>query len=503
MTPVCAPAWRAGFIATLTALAAGPWAPVQAQPVYAVDREQANVRQNATPQAPLLGILRQGEQVVEVRRHERWLEVRLPDGRTGWIHAALLQPRLVVEGQGVRIRSQPTTQGRSVTMLFRGQEVGRLQERGAWTQVRLEDGRTGWLSSRYVRAKTEQDLRQERPAVAADEALAVPEPEAVVEAEPGGAAVPPGAADAAAILQRNPYADGLRQEADGRHLEALQSFTEVLESDPTHLNALVHAAQAHRNLGQYEQALAKLYRALDLTGGRKDVYLTLGEVYRLSSEPDSAAKYQALFRGEGATADGPAEGRPDEVAAGGAPAATAGPAPAASDADAEALEAEARDAEAPDAGLDDAGLFRAPWVLVGLGGIALLALAAIAWWIASGSSSSARVPADGGRFGKVWHQEEKEARQGRATPEEEAELDRQIEGKWRELRASAEAFTGVAGGGEADGVDRVLDQMEGLRQILESQEERARLYADIVRLQNMKIDAMTDEIRRLRTRGKA
>jgi hypothetical protein len=49
-----------------------------------------------------------------------------------------------------------------------------------------------------------------------------------------------------------------------------------------------------------------------------------------------------------------------------------------------------------------------------------------------------------------------------------------------------------------EGVDGILDQVEGLRRTLEGQDERVRIYADIVRLQNMKIEAMTEEISRLR-----
>jgi len=53
----------------------------------------------------------------------------------------------------------------------------------------------------------------------------------------------------------------------------------------------VHAARAHRAPGQYD--------ALEVGGEReKDAYLNLGEAYRLRAEPDSAAKYRALYRGD-------------------------------------------------------------------------------------------------------------------------------------------------------------------------------------------------------------
>ena len=136
---------------------------VSAQSVYAVDRQQVNVREDATTQSARIRVLRQHEEVVELRRVGQWMHVRMPDGTPGWIHAQLLVPRLLVVGEGVRMRARPSTAGASVTMLFRGQQVTRLSQSGNWTQVELLDGRTGWLSSQYVRDKMEQDLRIERP----------------------------------------------------------------------------------------------------------------------------------------------------------------------------------------------------------------------------------------------------------------------------------------------------------------------------------------------------
>ena len=44
----------------------------------------------------------------------------------------------------------------------------------------------------------------------------------------------------------------------------------------------------------------------------------------------------------------------------------------------------------------------------------------------------------------------------------------------------------------------ILDQVEDLRKALDMQDERARIYADIVRLQNMRIEVMNEEVRMLR-----
>jgi hypothetical protein len=144
-------------------------------------------------------------------------------------------------------------------------------------------------------------------------------------------------------------------------------------------------------------------------------------------------------------------------------------------------------------------MFDTPWLPVGLAGIGLLALAAVGWWVLGTSThrtkKGAAVVADP-RFEKVWDEESQQARQGKATTEEEAELDLQIDTRWRELKESTGTFATSQSTGE--GVDGILDQVEGLRRTLEGQDERSRIYADILRLQNMKIDAMTEEIARLR-----
>ena len=81
---------------------------------------------------------------------------------------------------------------------------------------------------------------------------------------------------------------------------------------------------------------------------------------------------------------------------------------------------------------------------------------------------------------------------------EEEELDRQIDEKWAALRQGSGAE------GEEAALDGLLQRMEALRDELDQQDEREKIYADIVRLQNMKIEALKDEIRLIRrgaTRG--
>lgn len=475
-------------------------APSLGQAILAADRDQVNIRADATVQSSRIAVLERGEEVEELLRHNEWVQVRLADGRSGWVHSQLVQPRLVVEGQGVRVRAAASSQSASLTMLYRGQEVGKVGERGNWLEVRLSDGRTGWAYGRYLRAKTAADARALTPTSpvaevedAPEESLAAPaeaghapKPKADVPVvddtarlEPGDAALAeeareagPGAEAAEeelSLVRRNPYAAGLQHEAAGESDRALVRFEQVLAADPANVNALYHAAKAHRQLGQLDEALGKLNRGLELSGGRIDLYLTLGEVYRSRGEADSAAKYQALFLGE----EPPAVATPLET-------------------------------EEPE--VEGEGQLPVGKLAIALGLLVFL-LSLGVWWVrrkpASPRPAEARTQGRRTRgsahFEQTLEEQSAATREGRATPEEERELDRQIEDKWRELRESADLFAATparsTGEGEEENLSRLLDQVEALRRGLDLQDERARIYADIVRLQNMKIEAMREELR--------
>jgi len=488
--------WLNQCAAAALVLLGGLASPSLGQAILAVERDQVNIRADATVQSIRVAVLRRGEEVEELVRHNEWVQVRLADGRSGWVHSQLVQPRLVVEGQGVRVRATASSQSASLVMLYRGQEVGKIGERGNWLEVRLSDGRTGWAYGRYLRAKTAADAQALTPTLPEAGAAGPPPeslPEVAASAEPVRVAVarvtegaaPPGPAVAVpvadavevpaeiareefALVRRNPYVAGLQHEAAGESDRALARFEEVLSTDSVNVNALFHAAKAHSQLGQLDEAMGKLTRALKISGGRKDLYLTLGEVYRLRGEADSAAKYQALFRGEE---------------------------PPATEAPAAVVEREG-DGERS---LPLAKLSVAAGLLIFLVGLGV-------WWArrkpASTRPGGARGDRRGrgkARFERALEQESAATQEGKVTPEEDRELDRQIEDKWRELRQSADLFSSTpaaqVGEGEEGNLNRLLDQVEALRRGLDLQDERAQIYADIVRLQNMKIEAMREELR--------
>jgi SH3-like domain-containing protein/tetratricopeptide (TPR) repeat protein len=492
------PVWlRYCLLASVPAVCLAPGS-AASEPVVIIDRKQVNIRTDATTQSPRVAVLEAGVEVEEIRRHGQWLQIRMLDGNIGWVHSELVRQRFVVIGNGVRVRSGPSTTDDAVTMLYDGQELGKISQQDGWMKVSLSDGRTGWIHQRFARRKTGDDVRASLPKGLAQlpDPSAVEDPPAAPEvrsqfieraeesvaaqvettdtAEPSAIEI-----DLEQELLRNPYAEGLQQEAGGDHRTALERFEEVLAKDPDHLNALFHAAQAHTRMREYDEALVKLYRALEKSGGRKDIYLTLGEVYRRQAMLDSARKYETLFAGGVIDIGLPIE--PVEV-----------PEPVGS--------------STPD---------ELPWLLLAIAGSGFAVIVAVVAWMRLRGGEAKGAPGGGkaakkekqksGKFARALEHEGDEVSQGKATEGEEETLDRQIDDKWRELKQSAQLFGPGAerqGDDEEGTLDRILDNVEALRKALDLQDDRARIYAEIVRLQNMKIESMSEEVRLLRRNRK-
>ncbi len=417
-------------------------APLAAGPVLKIDRTQVNIRADATVQSARVAVLQQGVEVEALGRKDEWFRIRLPEGGEGWIHAGLVQEIVVVTGDAVRLREAGSTNAPMIATASKGDELGKVGERGNWYEVTLPGGDRGWIWKELVQPK----------------AFFLPAPTAVEE--PVVESAPP-------VVRSNPYADGLVRAAAGEYEEALALFNEVLADNPTHADALLRAAKAHEQLGDLDQALDRLYQAVAVGEGRIDIYVTLAEVYRQAGVPDSAAKYLALFRGEKWQQ----------------PAATAPPEPE------------------PEGDMP----VEAWWIyaLGCLGGVIVLGGVVIARRMRGGDGVS-KEPVAKPAKGKFARQ----MRQTKAAPAvgggEEGELERQIQQKREDLQQSSAAFLGpnALGEGEDAHMEQVLGQVAALRKALEAQDERADIYADIVRLQNAKIEAMERELAMLRRRSK-
>lgn len=456
--------------------------------VLRIDRLQVNVRADATVQSGLVAVLAAGEEVEQLGEKDEWRRIRMADGKEGWVHSDLVQERLLVTGNGVRIRAAGSTAAPAVAVASAGDELGRLGARGNWIEVSLADGKRGWIWNRLVRSK--EMAISPAPASATSLSPAVEEP-FVIEVEATAPSAPPAAEapdsepaeelleeEVADLLidpeavRSNPYIEGLQQELEGDFQAALVNFEKVLEEDPHHLNGLLHAARAHKELNEYALARQKLYRALELGTRRREIFKELGDVYRLNGQPDSAQKYQAFFKGEEWS---PQEGDDGEKEGG-----------------------------------EESGwpIGEVLWiyVLVVVATSALLAVLILLLRRQKGTEQK-EPAADKGKFAQAMRDTGDQPMAAGAG--EEAELDRQIAEKRAELRASAGAFLDSDGteketeaGLEEQHLEQILGQLEALRSALELQDERAGIYADVLRLQDMKIEVMARELQMRRRRGK-
>ena len=443
---------------------------VDAGPALRVNRAQVNVRADATVQSGRIAVLKNGEEVEQVGSKNEWLQVRMSDGRDGWVHSALVQQRLTVEGRGVRIRAAASTAAPALAQVSKGTELTKLRQQGNWLEVSLPNGKSGWIWKKLVRDKT---VTFEVPSVVSP-AVEKPQPKSTAPV-PTPLAVPTlPVAEAAkpTILRANSYAEGLKFEEKGDYRSALGKFEEALKENPDNVSALAHVATAYKQLGAYDDAVENLNLARDKSSGRRDILLELGEVYRLKGVADSTRKYQALFRGESWIPE------PKFV--------------------------QKKETPKPQAE-DDQG-----WIYVGIGAVALALVALSAVLLrrprkpkAKAAAKKAPAKESGERFSRKL--EESTAQDaGRIAPGSESEIDHRIKEKWEELKQGNELLSGAVStapnreGSENDHLDQLVAHLDVLRQAMEMQDERAQTYGDLVRLQNMKIEAMNDEIRLLR-----
>ena len=124
-----------------------------AEPVYVVNRLQVNIRTDATVQSERIAVLDKGQEIELLWRKDEWIQIRLPDGRNGWVHSDLVQEKVVVLGRQVHLRVSGSPQAEVLVTLEQERELGRIRQVGDWSEVVLADGRKGWMISRFLGTK--------------------------------------------------------------------------------------------------------------------------------------------------------------------------------------------------------------------------------------------------------------------------------------------------------------------------------------------------------------
>jgi len=145
--------------ALLTLPAAGPVEPLL--PILlprgktrSIKTGMLNVRKGPSTDFEKISALREGAVVTELQRQGSWLQVRLADGSTGWIHGKyagdLLDTPVVCTGERVNFRLEPGLNGKILRKLRSEEVLLMLQQKGDWVQLRDSENLVGWASGNYL-----------------------------------------------------------------------------------------------------------------------------------------------------------------------------------------------------------------------------------------------------------------------------------------------------------------------------------------------------------------
>lgn len=96
-------------------------------------------------------------QLTILQTRGNWHEVRLPTGETGWVfaqHISINPPELRrlarVAVPALNMRSSPSMEAERIALLPLGTMVEVIAENGAWFQILLSSGETGWVFAEFV-----------------------------------------------------------------------------------------------------------------------------------------------------------------------------------------------------------------------------------------------------------------------------------------------------------------------------------------------------------------
>ncbi len=114
--------------------------------------QDCNVRDGPGTNYEIIERLKAGTPVIRLDKKNEWYQVRLPSRRLGWIREDLLRdtPNQMVTIDRVNLRMGPGTVYQIVTQLEKDTPITVIGEEGDWYQVRLNDGRTGWIRKDMV-----------------------------------------------------------------------------------------------------------------------------------------------------------------------------------------------------------------------------------------------------------------------------------------------------------------------------------------------------------------
>lgn len=123
-----------------------------------VTGETVNIRSGPSTKHQVVKKVRRNEELKRIKRLDGWARVILSDGETGWISEQYISSenpnpktdKVYVSGKIVNIRSGPGTHNKILAQVKKGYELELMESSNGWSEVKLPDGRTGWIHEKYI-----------------------------------------------------------------------------------------------------------------------------------------------------------------------------------------------------------------------------------------------------------------------------------------------------------------------------------------------------------------
>ena len=368
-----------------------------------------------------------------------WVRLEWEEG-DAWISGRYLtqiiaRDRLVVRSTTANIRNRATTNSQKIGSVKKGDVLGRVRDQDTWYLAELPSKKRGWIHKDLVKLEALAPAEKEPP-------------------QPKPAEPPPAEVDYRQLAQ-----DALDS---GNIDEAVAAYQKALEPEPN--NGILHfeLGKLFVRLEKPNQAIPHLRKAIRGRPARPEAEFTLKKL--LDQKQASAA-------GQVAAEDEPT---PD-------------------------LE-EPLDAGTPifDIIADNAVYILPLGAIGSLGFIAVLVVIYRRRGIRTSQPSFRRRKPDGGFDDVLKYAVEKRPviREIEEAEKKLTEMDEALAKRFASFEEKDEQGRPRLPPGES--ADRLLKRIDGLRKTIINQEERARIYSDLVMLQNEKISALDEEIEALK-----
>ncbi len=405
--------------------------------VEIIGADEVNVRDDKAPDGEVIAKVQRGDRLKRLSSEEGWFKVGLPDGREGWINGRYGRADIAREVLVVTA---------SAIKLRRNPSTGAPEVTQAMQgdELKFLSDRNNWY---FVQTAAGQRAWVPKDFVAFKSRVQEP------AASPPRSAPPQPAEEPA--KKPDLYQEGLDLLKIGNEDRALDAFQNLLRDVPNHGGAHFEVGRILKNRGRTQEALEHFQKAL--TGDPK--------------HPEAQFYIEELRKSKPAGAQ--AEG------------------------------AEPRRVGWIGALLADDLLVQ--MVLYGGGLAALLFIAILLWTYRRRRRALAGKGLASPRKDAGFEATLKAASDRRPLLKVIEEAEKRQEEAEDQIRKQFEAFGGVSVETgeplklpEMEPIQALLKKVEEIRQVVVEQEERARMYTDLIQLQNGKIEALNDEIEALK-----